>query len=141
MRLATFYGPEMRAALAPAVFIDKAHKDETIEIHGSGEQTRTLTYVDDIVNGIITILENKPKYTIINITTEEINSVLNMIDVIKKCTGKDIKCVNVKDREGQIYKEVIYSKRLQSLGWKAETNFEEGIIKSYDYYKKNNNSW
>ena len=28
MRLATFYGPEMRAALAPAVFIDKAHKKE-----------------------------------------------------------------------------------------------------------------
>tara|TARA_Y100000816_G_C26021590_1_gene534454 strand:- start:240 stop:1103 length:864 start_codon:yes stop_codon:yes gene_type:complete len=141
MRLATFYGPEMRAALAPAVFIDKVYKNETIEIHGSGEQTRTLTFVDDIVNGIITILENEPKYTIINITTEEINSVLNMIDVIKKCTGKDVKCVHVKDREGQIYKEVIHSKRLQSLGWKTETNFKEGIIKSYNYYKNNNNSW
>ena len=32
MRLATFYGPEMRAALAPAVFLDKAHKNETIQI-------------------------------------------------------------------------------------------------------------
>ena len=40
MRLATFYGPEMRAALAPAVFIDKAHRKETIEIHGSGNQTK-----------------------------------------------------------------------------------------------------
>lgn len=64
-----------------------------------------------------------------------------MIDVIKKCTGKDVKCVHVKDREGQIYKEVIHSKRLQSLGWKTETNFKEGIIKSYNYYKNNINSW
>ena len=70
MRLATFYGPEMRAALAPAVFIDKAHKKETIEIHGSGNQTRTMTYVDDIVNGIITIAETVPKFTIVNVTTE-----------------------------------------------------------------------
>ena len=67
MRLATFYGPEMRAALAPAVFLDKAHKNETIQIHGSGKQTRTMTYVDDIVSGIVTITESEPKYTIINV--------------------------------------------------------------------------
>ena len=69
----------MRAALAPAIFIDKAHKNETIKIHGNGKQTRTLTYVDDIVSGIITIIENKPNYTIVNVTTEEITSVLDMI--------------------------------------------------------------
>ena len=141
MRLATFYGPEMRAALAPAVFLDKAHSNKTIEIHGNGKQTRTLTYVDDIVSGIVTIVENDPKYTIINVTTEEITSVMDMINHAKKCTGNDIKCVHVNDREGQIYKEMIHSKRLQSFGWKWEITFEEGMKKSYDYYKKNNNKW
>ena len=141
MRLATFYGPEMRAALAPAVFLNKAHKNETIEIHGTGKQTRTLTYVDDIVSGIITLVENKPKYTIVNITTEEITSVLEMINHAKKCTGNDVKCIHIKDRYGQIYKEVIHSKRLQSLGWKAKTTFEEGMKKSYAYYNNNNNKW
>ena len=36
MRLATFYGPEMRGALAPAIFLDKAHKNDIIEVHGNG---------------------------------------------------------------------------------------------------------
>jgi len=141
MRLATFYGPEMRAALAPAVFIDKAHKNETIQIHGSGKQTRTMTYVDDIVTGIVTITESEPKYTIINVTTEEITSVVDMIKHAKNITGNNVKCINVEDRDGQIHEEMIYSKRLQSLGWKWETTFEEGMVKSYDYYKNNNNEW
>ena len=141
MRLATFYGPEMRAALAPAVFIDKAHRKETIEIHGSGNQTRTMTYVDDIVNGIITIVESEPKFTIVNVTTEESVSVLDMIKYAKNVTGNDVKCINIEDRNGQIYKEVIHSKRLQSLGWKWETSFEEGMRESYDFYLSNNEKW
>jgi nucleoside-diphosphate-sugar epimerase len=141
MRLATFYGPEMRAALAPAVFLDKAHKNETIQIHGSGSQTRTMTYVDDIVSGIVTITESDPKYTVVNVTTEEITSVMDMIRHSKNITGNDVECVNVEDREGQIHEEMIYSKRLQSLGWKWETTFEEGMKKSYEYYKTNNNEW
>ena len=95
-----------------------------------------MTYVDDIVSGIITIVENKPKYTIINVTTEEITSVMDIINQAKRCTGKDVKFIHIDDRKGQIYKEAILSKRLQSLGWKWETNFEEGMRKSYDYYKK-----
>jgi UDP-glucose 4-epimerase len=141
MRLATFYGPEMRAALAPAVFIDKAHRKETIEIHGSGNQTRTMTYVDDIVNGIITIAESEPKFIIVNVTTEESVSVLDMIKYAKNVTGNDVKCINIEDRNGQIYKEVIHSKRLQSLGWKWKTSFEEGMRESYDFYLSNNEKW
>lgn len=141
MRLATFYGPEMRPALAPAVFIDKAHKNEAIEIHGNGKQTRTMTYVDDIVNGIVTITENPPKFSIINITTEEIVSVLDMVEHAKTVTGNDVACSYTKDREGQIYKEVIHSKRLQSLGWKWQTSFKEGMQNSYKYYLNNNEKW
>lgn len=141
MRLATFYGPEMRPALAPAVFIDKAHKNEAIEIHGNGKQTRTMTYVDDIVNGIVTITENPPKFSIINITTEEIVSVLDMVEHAKTVTGNDVACSYTKDREGQIYEEVIHSKRLQSLGWKWQTSFKEGMQNSYKYYLNNNGKW
>ena len=141
MRLATFYGPAMRPALAPAIFLDKIHKNETIEIHGSGNQTRTMTYVDDIVNGIVLISETEPKYTIINITTEEIVSVLNMITYAEEIVGQSSKCNYVLDRKGQILKEVIHSKRLQSLGWKPLTTFKEGLNKSYEYYKNNNFKW
>ena len=141
MRLATFYGPEMRGALAPAVFIDKAFKNETIEVHGDGNQTRTLTFVDDIVSGIITITEAEPKYTIINVTTEEVVSVNQMVELTKKVTGKNALVRNIKDREGQIYKEQISNKRLRSLGWEPLFTAEKGFELSYDYYKSNGNKW
>ena len=141
MRLATFYGPEMRAALAPGVFLDKAHNNQTIEIHGDGKQTRTLTYVDDIVSGIVTIAESKPKHTVVNVTTEEIVSVLDMVRIAKEVTGNDVEVEHVADRVGQIYREVISSKRLQEMGWEAKVTFDEGMKLSYEYYKKNNNKW
>jgi len=141
MRLATFYGPEMRGALAPAVFIDKACKDETIEIHGDGNQTRTLTYVDDIVSGIITIAESEPKFTIINVTTEETISVNKMVELTKIVTGVDAKTKHVEDRDGQIYKEQISNKRLKSLGWEPLYTTDKGFLLSYEYYKTNGNKW
>lgn len=141
MRLATFYGPAMRPALAPAIFLDKIHKNETIEIHGTGNQTRTMTYVDDIVNGICVILETEPKYTIINVTTEEIVSVLDIIKYSEEIIGKNSNYKYVLDRKGQILEEVIHSKRLQSLGWRPLTTFKDGLIKSYEYYKNNNFKW
>lgn len=141
MRLATFYGPEMRPALAPAIFLDKIHRKEEVEIHGTGEQTRTLTYVDDIVSGICTIVENEPKYNIINITTEESVSVLDMIKYSEELTGNKANCKFVDDRKGQIYKEVILSNRLQSLGWKPSCTTKEGFKKSYEYYLENRNKW
>ena len=141
MRLATFYGPEMRSALAPAIFIDKAHKKENIEIHGTGNQTRTMTYVDDIVSGIIIITESEPKFTIVNVTTEESVSVLDMIQYAENVTGNNVKCLHIEDREGQIYKEIIHSKRLQSLGWRWQTSFEEGMRESYNFYLVNKEKW
>jgi UDP-glucose 4-epimerase len=141
MRLATFYGPEMRPALAPAIFLEKAHNNETIEIHGNGEQTRTMTFVDDIVSGIVTITESESKPLIVNVTTEETVSVLDMVRMAKEITGNDTKVVHVTDRKGQIYKEVILSKVLQSMGWKPKNTFFEGMKKSYDYYTNNNNKW
>lgn len=141
MRFATFYGPEMRKELAPAIFIDKAHKNKNIEIHGNGEQTRTMTYVDDIVSGIIIILENKPIHTIINITTENSISVNKMVNICKKVVNSNSNIINIQDRKGQIYKEEIESKILQSYGWKCKTTFLEGIKKSYDYYIKNGYKW
>jgi len=127
--------------LAPAIFIDNIQRGEVIEIHGSGDQTRTMTYVDDMIEGIITILEGDITFPIVNVTTEEIVSVIDMISHAEKVVGKKAKVVHVEDRKGQIHKEAIKSTRLQSLGWKAKTTFEVGMKNSYEYYLDNGCKW
>lgn len=141
MRLATFYGPNMRESLAPAIFLDNAHNNKEIQIHGNGLQTRTFTYVDDIVSGIITILENKPKYTIINVTSTEEISVLDIVNIAKRITKNNININYIKDREGQIYKEQLLNNRLKEFGWSPKINFEKGMILSYKQYLNNNYKW
>jgi len=137
MRLATFYGPEMRKELAPAIFLHNIYHDLPIDIHGTGKQTRTITYVDDIVSGIVTIAHTKPKYEIINVTTTEANSVLNMIEITEKIIGKVATTNHGIDREHQIFKQIILNDRLQSLGWECKTNFVDGMQKSYDWFIDN----
>ena len=86
-----------------------------------------MTYVDDIVNGIVTIVESKERHLIVNITTEESVSVLDMVKYAKEITNNNTKVVHIKDRDGQIYKEVILSSKLQSMGWIPKMSFYEGM--------------
>jgi UDP-glucose 4-epimerase len=134
LRLATFYGPEMRKELAPAIFITKSYNRQPIEIHGDGNQTRTMTYVDDIISGVVTVALSEYKYPIINVTTTESVSVLDMVRISQEVTGKKTEVKHVKDRQGQIYSEEISNERLRSFGWEPKTNFEEGMKKSFEFF-------
>jgi len=141
MRLATFYGENMRGALAPAIFIDKSYNNLQIQIHGNGKQTRTLTYVSDIVTGIIKILLSPPIYTIINVTNTEEISVLCMVKVCQDVVNNHAEVVHIDDRNGQIYQEQILNDRLKQLGWEPKINFVEGIRLSFESYKRNGYKW
>ncbi len=136
LRLATFYGPEMRPALSPYIFLIKVMKGEPIEIHGTGKQTRTFTYVDDIVDGIVAVLESKVWNEIINITTEEETSVLKLAKLAMKIVGKKVPLKFVADRPGQIKREQILARKARKLlGWKAKVSMEEGLKLTYEWMK------
>lgn len=139
MRLSTFYGADMRLALAPATFMNKLHKGETLNIHGDGKQTRNMTYVDDVVNGIVTVATTEPKYEIVNVVSRDVVSVIDMAEITADVMGKsdEMKMVHVGDRDGQILHEDILNDRLQSLGWKSETNFKQGMEKAWKFFQEN----
>lgn len=136
LRLATFYGPEMRPALSPYIFLSKVIKGEPIEIHGTGKQTRTFTYVDDIADGIVAVLESKVWNEIINITTEEENSVLDLAKLAMETVGKEVPLKFVADRPGQIKKEQISAKKAKKLlNWEAKVSLREGLKLTYEWMK------
>lgn len=137
MRLATFYGPRMRKALVIGTFMDQIYHDQPIYIDGDGKQTRTYTYVDDIVNGIITIATTKPKYTVVNVTIEEETSVLDVIDHTEFVSKKNAIVEWREDRSYQIKREEISNQRLNELGWKQCYTFREGVKETYKWYLKN----
>lgn len=139
LRLATFYGEGMRPALAPFVFLKQAMQGEPITIHGTGEQTRTFTYVSDIVSGLVAVLESGIKNEIINITTEEEISVNEMARLAQSLTGSNSEIVRIADRPGQIHKEEIRAAKAERLlGWKARVSFQEGMKRSFQWMRAHN---
>lgn len=138
LRLATFYGPNMRESLAVSVFINSILSGKEIRIHGNGLQTRCYTHVEDICSGIITVLNSKAN-GIFNISTEEETSVIELIELICKISNIEAKKILVPDRFGQIVRSKISSEKLQKLGWKPKYNIELGLLECILFASRNKN--
>ena len=126
LRLATFYGPNMRPSLATSVFLRALLNDEVIHIHGDGQQTRCYTHVDDVAQGILCILESKEN-GVFNVAGEEEVSVLKLIDVLAGMAKKTARLRFVEDRFGQIRRSNVSSNRLRRLGWTPKFTLEQGL--------------
>ena len=91
------------------LFIDRAQKNKDIIIHGDGNQTRSMAYVGDIVDGLISIMDNFDVCNgdIINLGTDEEMSVLEHAKIIKKMIDSEsnIIFINEKDAHGN-YKDI-----------------------------------
>ena len=138
LRFATVYGPTMRAALGVYVFFKQALKSEPITVHGTGEQVRTLTYIDDLVEGIVAPLAHRAaaEGQIFNITSAEMISAVGMATQIKEITGSSSAITFVPQRKNNtIHEEVDVSKTKRLLGWEAKTTFKEGLEKTLPWMK------
>jgi len=129
MRLATFYGPDMRGSLATARFLQAAATGGVINIHGTGEQTRCFTHVHDIADGIRVLLCAKDFSGIVNVADDREYSV-NELARVAMSVSRPCAVVHEQDREGQIQRSKICNKRLRELGkwgWQPTVSLEDGM--------------
>jgi nucleoside-diphosphate-sugar epimerase len=135
LRIATTYGPEMRDSLAPARFLGQVLSGEPVTVHGDGQQTRTLTYIDDEADGIVAAIQHPEVVNeTINISSEEEKSVLDLVGIIGEVTGVKPDIKHVGDRVGQTRRELIdTSKAKKLLGWEAKFTLKQGIQATYDW--------
>ena len=141
-RIFNTYGPgmlkdDMRMII---VFILQALQDEPITVFGDGKQTRSLCYIDDMVNGLISLMfSSHTNGEVINLGSAEEHAVLDYAQLIKKITKSDSKIVfseklpqdDPKKRKPDIAK----AKKL--LNWEPHTELETGLGTMIDYCKKN----
>lgn len=139
-RYATIYGPGMRKALGLYVFFEQAISEKDITVHGNGKQERTLTYIDDLVKGIISPLDNpeKAKGQIFNLSNKKRISAIKMAKDVKKITSSKSDIIFVEQRNNQtIREEISVSKVKKALGWESDTPWKEGLEKTYEWIKTN----
>ena len=138
-RIFNTYGPNMSPEDGRVVsnFIVQALKNNDITIYGDGTQTRSFCYVDDLVEGLIRLM-NKSDATQspINLGNPNEISVLELAKTIISMTNSKSKVIQLplpQDDPKQRRPDINKAKKV--LGWEPKINLENGLTKTIEYFK------
>lgn len=137
LRFFTVYGRRQRPDLAIYKFAHLISKGEPITVFGDGTSKRDYTYIDDIINGILSAInyDNTP-YEIINIGGGEPVELNKMIEVIENILGKKAIIERIGFQRGEVNKTFAdISKAEKLLNYKPSTKFVDGIKIFLEWYK------
>ena len=135
VRIFNTYGPRMQLNDGRVVtnFIFQALQDNNITIYGDGSQTRSFSYVEDTVDGIISLMQSN-EYDVFNIGNPNEITVLELAQKIIELTNskseivfKSLPSDDPKQRKPDI------SKAKSKLGWEPKVNLEDGLVKTIDW--------
>ena len=137
LRFFTVYGPRGRPDMAIDKFLRGIYLEEKIYKYGNGETSRDYTYVDDIIDGIISSLQKEVKeYQIYNLGNCDNISLNNFIKLCEKIVGKKAQVINLNDQLGDVpHTCADINKARKELNFNPKTKLEEGLLKTFNYIK------
>jgi UDP-glucuronate decarboxylase len=141
VRIFNSYGPRMHPNDGRVVsnFIVQALKGEDITIYGNGKQTRSFCYVDDMIDGIIRMMNSDDGFTgPVNMGNPNEFSILDLASKVIELTGSksEIKFMPLpSDDPKQRWPDISLAK--ERLGWEPITHLDEGLKKVIDHFKRN----
>ena len=135
VRIFNTYGPRMRRRDGRAVpnFIDQSLQGEPLTVHGDGSQTRSLCYVDDLIEGVWRFL-NADHTGPMNIGNPHEVTILKLAETIAKLAGAGSDVVYIErpiDDPEVRCPDIGLAQR--ALGWKPEIGLEEGLQRTIDW--------
>jgi nucleoside-diphosphate-sugar epimerase len=119
------------------VFITSALENQPITIFGNGQQTRSLCYVSDTVDGLIKLMfAPNAKNEIINIGSSEEHSVFEFAEMVKKLTNSNSEIIKSEElpEDDPIKRRPDISKAKLVLNWEPKVPLEEGLKKTIEYF-------
>lgn len=155
LRFFTVYGPWGRPDMALFLFTKAILAGETIKVFNHGHHRRSFTYVDDIVEGIVRVLDQPPQedpewnskkpdpatsgvapYRIFNIGQEETVELLHYIEVLEQCLGKKAKMQMLPLQPGDVPDTEADVSELQVVtGYRPQVTVKEGVKRFVDWYR------
>jgi len=139
-RIHNTYGPRMdvtgRYARAIPRFINQALKNEPLTIYGDGLQTRSFTYITDMVDGLIRLMLSDYSMPV-NLGSENEISILELAKAIIEITNSKSEIVHLEpfpDDPRRRRPDITIAKKV--LGWEPKVPLREGLKQTVDYFKK-----
>lgn len=154
LRFFTVYGPAGRPDMAYFGFTNKLREGKTIQIFNYGNCKRDFTYIDDIVTGVVNIMQKSPdenengvKYKIYNIGNNKPENLLDFVDILQQelISAGVLPC----DYDFESHKELVpmqpgdvemtyadIDELVNDFGFKPSTSLREGLRKFAQWYKE-----
>ncbi len=139
IRIFNTYGPRMHPYDGRVVsnFIRQALSGDDITIYGDGSQTRSFCYRDDLIEGMIRLMNTPDDFTgPVNIGNPDEFTILELAELVIKQTGAKSKIVSMplpKDDPTRRKPDITLAK--ETLGWTPKVKLAEGLQKTIDWFK------
>ncbi len=146
LRFFTVYGPWGRPDMAPMLFANAISNGQPIKVFNHGDMMRDFTYVEDIVNGVIRVIDNPPAsdnqtpHAVYNIGCSNPIKLMDFISTIETAIGKEAEKIMLPMQPGDVYQTYADTSKLEhDMGYKPSTSLKEGITHFIDWYKSEKN--
>lgn len=136
LRLSNPYGPYQNPYGAQGIIAAafRSILDETsVKIIGDGQTIRDYIYIEDAVNAFVKALQMQESSTV-NISSGKGKSILEILELIEKVSGRKIQREYVHQRQGDVFKNVLDNTRAKSIyNWQPQTAFQEGLTSTWEW--------
>jgi len=149
LRYFTVYGPWGRPDLSPMLFASAISKGQPIKVFNNGDMIRDFTYIDDIVEGTIQVIDHQPvaaecpngvPYKVYNIGCSHPVKLMDFISEIEEAYGKPAEKIFLPMQPGDVYQTNADTTKLETeVGYKPHWTLHEGIAEFMAWYKSDKN--
>jgi len=137
IRIFNTYGPRMLENDGRVVsnFIVQALKGEDITVYGDGAQTRSFCYVDDMVEGMIRMMETEDIIGPVNLGNPKEFTVMELAETVRRLTGSASRIVHRElPQDDPVQRQPEIGIAEKTLGWSPAVELEGGLRKTIEYF-------
>ncbi|MFP4013823.1 MAG: NAD-dependent epimerase/dehydratase family protein [Chitinispirillaceae bacterium] len=134
LRFFTVYGPWGRPDMALFLFTKAILEGKPIDVFNHGKMKRNFTYVDDVVDGIMKVLDNPRPCEVYNIGNDRAEELLDFIKVIEQKLNRKATLNMMPMQPGDVPATVADISKMKQLGFEPRTDIKEGISRFVDWY-------
>lgn len=144
LRFFTVYGPWGRPDMAPILFTKAIVAGEPIKVFNNGNLSRDFTYIDDIIEGVVRVIDKAPATTdehpvpaeVYNIGCGHPMQLMDFIRTLEKSLGKKAEMNMMPMQKGDVYTTYADTTKLErDFGYKPHVTLEEGIARFVEWYE------
>lgn len=139
IRIFNTYGPRMNPSDGRVVsnFIVQALKGDDITIYGDGNQTRSFCYVDDLIEGMVRMMNSRDGFTgPVNLGNPGEFTMKQLAELVLSETGSSSKIIYTElPSDDPTQRKPVIDLAMQELGWKPTIKLEDGLKRTIEYFK------